>query len=380
MNFSLFAIYFSGILTFATPCVFPLIPIYLSMILGVPISEISDGKKKLKMRLFFNTIIFIFGFIVVFVLLGLSATAIGSLLVEYRGHLMIFGGLIIFIFGLKFLGFLKIDILEQEKRFNVSKLLTRFSFFNSFVLGIVFAAGWTPCIGPVLGSIMTYIASNAFEPVKGATYLAVYGFGLATPLVIFSIFTEAAGSLIGKLSKYLLKIERLTGVLLAGVGIVTMIGAINVPSAQKVEISPLPLKDKNELGKVDILLQHGEFTFIEFYSPKCSICLQMVPLISRIEKDCIGKKIKIIKIDVTSSESKAIVSKFRIRGVPTFILLDKKGNEAARLIGYQPYNTLIQAISALIGEECRGVGLLPEELIRNDSSQCGENNSCEPDK
>ncbi len=159
MTSSMLGTYTAGLLTFLTPCVLPVIPIYLSVLLGGPLSEASESSAS-RLRLFGHTLLFTLGFLVVFVALGLSATAVGRLFGSYREVFTLLGGLLIFLFGLKFMGYLQIHWLDQDKRLDSHKLNLSTGVLNSVVMGFVFALGWTPCVGPILGAVLTYTASS----------------------------------------------------------------------------------------------------------------------------------------------------------------------------------------------------------------------------
>ncbi len=362
MNVGMLASYLAGLLTFLTPCVLPLIPIYLSMLLGGALPTGEGEEKPMPLKLFGHTLVFSLGFIIVFVALGLSATAIGRLLSSHREAFMLFGGLIIFLFGLKFMGYLKISILDSDKRLDSHKLGLSTGFLNSFVMGFVFAFGWTPCVGPILGSVLTYTASHANDFWTGAMYLTLYGLGFATPLLVASL---AAGTIIPyfrKLMKFLPKMEKATGILMALVGLYLMYTVIQVPQTgvcQNEHVSKkenaLSLTIKQTAGDPAKKLKEARPRMIEFISSHCPTCRSMIPTMSILEQDCSQKSglVEIVKIDVSRPENLALKKKFHIRGVPTFVFLDAQNIEVARLIGYQRLATLRQSLSLLIGTSCQ---------------------------
>ncbi|MBW2735853.1 MAG: sulfite exporter TauE/SafE family protein [Deltaproteobacteria bacterium] len=368
-------------LTFVTPCVLPLIPIYLALLLGNA-SEVSGAKSlSTRLSLFFSTIFFSMGLLIVFVSLGLTATSLGSLLTEYRVQLVLVGGLLIFLFGLKFLGVLKISFLEREKRIDDSKLKTRFHWLNALVMGVVFGAGWTPCVGPILGSVLTYTASATSDPLQGGLYLGAYGLGFVMPLLVLSLFGDAARQMIRKISPLLPKLERFSGVLLAGVGLYLMLGVTAAPAAELIARSSAPAsknKGAMKLTAIDPPIGHATSRprMVQFKTRRCSICRQMIPTVGVIERDCDGRKVDVVKVDLDNSPK--LAKDYRIRGVPTFVFLDTKGEEVARLVGYQTLGALRQSLSAVSGQQCDGLGTFKPEFEPESAPQ--KNSTCGGDK
>lgn len=370
MNLDLLGVYGAGLLTFVTPCVLPLIPIYLSMMVGSPVGA-GKGEEAGRFRLLSNTAFFALGFLLVFVALGLSATFLGKLLSAHRDTLMLIGGLIIFLFGLKFLGFLRIGFLERERRLDDRKLNLSLGPLNSFVMGFVFALGWTPCVGPILGSVLTYTASRTSNLWMGGVYLGVYGLGFATPLFLVALGAGAAVRLLRRISSWMPRFEKVTGLLLVGIGFYLMLGVVRVPKG-----GVLPTKKeqasksaKSPSRKVAPLVAQtlGQPSkrprLVEFVSKNCPICRQMIPTMAVLRQECAKKRglIEVVEVDVSLPPNRGLASRFRIRGVPTFVFLDKEGQEVARLVGYQRLQALRQALSLLTGGVCDGVGRLPQD-------------------
>jgi len=365
VNLALFGIFGAGLLTLVTPCVLPLIPIYLALLAGNVNHEGRSGR----LGLFLSTAVFSLGMVLVFVGLGLTATSLGSLLTAHRTELVLLGGLVIFLFGLKFLGVLRLGLLEREKRIDDSRLRSRFRLVNALVMGLVFGLGWTPCIGPILGSVLTYTASSTADPWRGALYLAVYGAGFTLPLLILALFADAARGLVRRLAIWLPRVEKVSGALMAGVGLYLMLGVASPPAA-----SMTPAPDRATHG-VYIDPPLGQPTIrprmVQFSSPDCSICRQMIPTVAVIERDCHGHQVDVIKVDVTQPQSRHLASHYRVRGVPTFVFLDTGGAEVARLVGYQPLPGLRQALSAMVGQQCDGLGAFTPDPISPATCQGG---------
>ena len=350
-------IFTAGTLTLLTPCVLPLLPIYLAILTGGA-SDAAPGQRSLVQRLdlLLSTAIFAAGFVAVFTLLGLTATSLGSLLTEHRNQLVLLGSLLIFLFGLKFLGLLRMPWLERHRQLDDSKLKTRFRRLNAGVMGVVFALGWTPCVGPILGSVLTFTASSTTDPLTGAGYLATYGLGFALPLLVLSLFADGARRLVRKLSPWLPRLEKATGLLLVVVGLTLMLGADRPPEA-----CAAPAASAG--ARVTIQPPLGQPTarprMVEFVSSSCSVCRQMIPTVALVERDCGGRQVDVIKVDVDQPHNRALARSYQVRGVPTFVFLDPRGRQTSRMVGYQSLGTLRQALATLVGESCEGVGRLP---------------------
>jgi len=200
----------AGILSFLSPCVLPLVPIYFFYITGISAMELQSRPldKKERLKIFFNSLMFILGFSLVFILLG---AAMAHLIGNFFNNKVfnIVAAIVIIIFGLHMGGFFKIKFLQYEKRLNLQNV-------GSFLLGVSFSLGWTPCIGPIFGTIVGMAAS---EPAKSVFMMILYTLGLAIPFVLMALFTVASLKIIEKMKKYMGIIEKVSGILLMLVGI-----------------------------------------------------------------------------------------------------------------------------------------------------------------
>ncbi len=214
MILSHFAIFAAGLLTFASPCILPLVPVYLALLGGA--SAGAQGGHR-PARPFVAAIAFVLGLSLVFVLLGLAASAAGRALVAHRTLLLQLGGLAVFLFGLKLLGVLQVPWLDREVRGRL--VASGGGFASSFVLGATFALGWTPCVGPVLGSVLTLAAAVGGSSWAGALLLATYAAGLALPLLVAAAVAPLALRLVRRLQKAMRPLQLATGALLAATGL-----------------------------------------------------------------------------------------------------------------------------------------------------------------
>lgn len=213
-QFPVIASFAAGILTFVSPCVLPLIPAYISFITGASIDDLKAEKTPL-LRTFWNAVFFITGFSLVFILLGASASYLGSYLIEGKNYLRYIGGIIVIIFGIHTTGFFKIKFFYIEKRVQLGKM--DISYLSSFFTGIAFAAGWTPCIGPILSSILI-LASAQATIYKGILLLTLYSLGLGIPFLLTALFINMALGIFAKIRHFYRAIEIVSGLILILVG------------------------------------------------------------------------------------------------------------------------------------------------------------------
>ncbi len=177
--------FLGGILSFISPCVLPLIPVYISYISGVTVKELkASNDKNVYKRAILNSLAFVIGFSIIFTLMGTSASYIGTLVLINKILLAKISGILIILFGIFYA--LKIDFIYRFLRINIK--VKSVNLFTSFIIGILFAFGWSPCVGPILSSILV-IAANTESLSKGAMLLFVYSLGLGIPFILASIFT-----------------------------------------------------------------------------------------------------------------------------------------------------------------------------------------------
>jgi cytochrome c-type biogenesis protein len=178
--------FLAGILSFLSPCVLPLVPSYVSFITGISFRDLTVGadRKKIRRLTVTNSIAFIAGFSVFFIILGVSSSAIGRFFYEYMNALRIIGGILVIIFGLFIAGFLKLDFLMPEKKIHLAGKPA--GYIGTFVVGMAFGAGWSPCIGPILGTILVYAGTKG-SALFGLQLLSVYSLGLAIPFFLSAV-------------------------------------------------------------------------------------------------------------------------------------------------------------------------------------------------
>lgn len=222
---SIFASFIAGLLTFLSPCIFPLLPGYISFMSGESLENlksdtVSQGKFSPRIKAFLGAIFFGLGFTVVFVALGATATSFGKILNSYQTLLSQIAGVIVIIFGLHMIGVFKIKFLMKTAKVNYKKRSFPF-FLNAFFLGIAFVLGWTPCVGPILAAILA-VASQESSVMQGMVLLLVYSLGLWIPFLAAALAVNEVMSVIRKSGKYLIWVERIAGALLIIIGILLL--------------------------------------------------------------------------------------------------------------------------------------------------------------
>jgi len=216
-NLGFFVAFAAGVLSFLSPCVLPLVPSYLGFITGMTLEEMS-GRRRMAMV---HSLLFVSGFALIFVILGASATALGSALKYYQIWLQRVGGVLIILFGLYSLGVLKFAFLQQEQRVHLDR--KPIGYLGSVLVGMAFAAGWTPCIGPILGGILGMAATEG-DVRRGMLLLGTYSAGLAVPFLAAAWAMEGFLDWFQKFRKYLPWVMRLSGLLLIFVGLLMVTG------------------------------------------------------------------------------------------------------------------------------------------------------------
>ncbi len=208
----------AGLLSFVSPCVLPLVPSYITYITGVSFKDLSEGGSKGRLRWLTvsHSLLFISGFSLIFILMGASASYLGQVLVQYQSWIMKAGGILIIILGIHFTGLITIPFLQMEKRFELNQ--KPLGYVGSFLVGIVFAAGWTPCVGPILSTILLY-ASTTKSFTTGIMLLAFYSMGLGLPFFLASLAFNSFLSAFEKVKRYMRVIMIVSGVFLIIIGI-----------------------------------------------------------------------------------------------------------------------------------------------------------------
>lgn len=226
----------AGIVSFLSPCVLPLVPPYLIYLTGATIEHVANDERDAaaKRAVLLSALMFVFGFTTVFVALGASASLIGGVIRAYAAQLSIVAGVLIIVMGLHFLGLTRINVLMREGRVTMAKPV---GLWGAYVMGLAFAFGWTPCIGPILAAILSVAAAEA-TVTRGAGLLAVYSLGLGIPFLLAALMVEQFSSVFARMKRHLVQVERGMGVLLVLTGIAFLTGAVSNASIWLLETFP----------------------------------------------------------------------------------------------------------------------------------------------
>jgi cytochrome c-type biogenesis protein len=226
----------AGLVSFLSPCVLPLVPPYLIYLTGATIEHVANAETDAASRraVMISAVMFVLGFSTVFVALGASASLIGGLIRAWSAELSIAAGIVIIIMGLHFLGLTRIGFLMREGRLPIPKPV---GLWGAYVMGLAFAFGWTPCIGPILAAILSVAAAEA-TVAKGAGLLAVYSAGLGIPFLVAAFLVEQFSALFSRMKRHLANVERAMGVLMVIAGIGFLSGAISSVSIWLLETFP----------------------------------------------------------------------------------------------------------------------------------------------
>ncbi len=218
---SVFIAFSAGLLSFVSPCVLPLVPSYITYITGVSFHELTGAESKSKLRwvTIFHSLLFISGFSSIFILMGASASYVGQLLAQYQYWIMKVGGVLIIILGIHFTGLITLPFLQMERRLELRK--KPLGYLGSYLVGIIFAAGWTPSIGPILSTILIY-ASTSKNFYTGILLLAVYSLGLGAPFLLSSLAFNSFLSAFEKMKRYMRVITLVSGLFLIVIGILML--------------------------------------------------------------------------------------------------------------------------------------------------------------
>ena len=210
----------AGVLSFLSPCVLPIVPPYLAYMGGISVTEMEE-QSAARRRVMASALFFVLGLSTVFLFLGFTASALGRFFLGNQDWFVTAAGLVIMIFGAHFLGVYRIGFLDREMRMDAGD--RGGSAFGAYVLGLAFAFGWTPCIGPILGAILS-IAANEADVARGTTLLAAYAAGLGLPFLLVAACFPRLTGVMGWMKRHMDRIERIMGLLLWTVGLLMLTG------------------------------------------------------------------------------------------------------------------------------------------------------------
>jgi cytochrome c-type biogenesis protein len=227
----------AGLLSFVSPCVLPLIPSYLTFVTGVGFDDLGTRRRAALV----HALLFVLGFTLIFVTLGASATVLGRLLLAYRTWITRLGGALIVLFGLYLLGVVRVGAFDRERRVHLANKPV--GYLGSVLVGIAFGAGWTPCLGPILGAILTYTAAAA-DLSRGLPLLLAYSLGLALPFLLAAVAVERFLETVTRLRPHLARVSRVSGALLVVVGVLMMLDMFTILGTYLQAMTPAALRSR----------------------------------------------------------------------------------------------------------------------------------------
>lgn len=230
--------FLAGLLSFVSPCVLPIVPPYLAWLAGLSFEELRSDTidKATRRRIISAAAAFVLGFATVFVALGATASVIGKTIAQYFDILSIIAGIIIIIMGLHFVGLFRIGLLYREARIQVDRKPA--GMVGAYVMGLAFAFGWTPCVGPVLAAIL-FVAGSEGTALRGAGLLAAYSFGIGAPFLLAAIFASRFLAWVARFKRHMHKVEIAMGLLLILTGLLFVTGQMSAISYWLLETFPI---------------------------------------------------------------------------------------------------------------------------------------------
>jgi cytochrome c-type biogenesis protein len=230
-SFGVLIAFSAGLLSFLSPCVLPLIPSYVTFITGLSLDDVQHARK----AALIHGSLFVLGFTLIFLAMGAGATMLGQVLIQNRDWISRVGGIVIIVFGLYLLGVLNIGFLSRERRFHVADKPV--GYLGTMVVGIAFGAGWTPCLGPILGSILLYTGTQA-DLGRGMLLLFAYSLGLAVPFLISAIAIERFTVFFQKMRKQMMWISRISGAVMIVIGVMLVTNYFTVLASWLTTLTP----------------------------------------------------------------------------------------------------------------------------------------------
>lgn len=222
--------FLAGVLAFFSPCILPLVPAYVAYFTGVGISDISHASQQqqtqYKKKVFLHSLIFVSGFILIFTLLGLATGALGSFLAVHQTTLQRLGGVFMILLGVYLMEIIHLPRLYTQLKLDSSKHITTFQWLNTFLAGLTFGFAWTPCVGPVLASIL-FLATFSGGSIEGVMLLLTFSLGIAVPFIITALLIQSVMPLIKKFGKYIMVIQKIAGAFIIVLGILLLTGYFN---------------------------------------------------------------------------------------------------------------------------------------------------------
>jgi len=322
-----FYYYTAGLLSFLTPCVLPLLPFFISSTLGF-------NKDKLnKKRVIYKTLSFCLGFILCLSILAMGISLLSNTLSLYKNFIEIIAGIIILFFSLYYLDLIDIPYFNKQKLYN--KATFKSEYLNSFWMGLIFSITWSPCLSPVMASVLTYISVNNIGPLYSVLKMFFFSLGLASPLIFASFFWDTLSSFIKNNPSLPLIIKKVLGAFI-------LIFSLNI-------IFSSSLKKDNIFS--DLSFNYNENTVLVVVSIDCTHCEESIQSLKKIKEHC--KDIKLDYLDINHNDAYKVISKYGILGAPTYLFFDNNSELLDMIDGHIEEEELIKTINSLFNTNCK---------------------------
>lgn len=398
-HINLFLVFSEGVLSLFSPCVLPLIPIYLSILSSSSVDNLKAGKVKfMSSSLFKNTILFVLGISTTFFILGSSVNALNYFIKDNKNIIALIGGIVIIFMGIFYMGLINVPFLQREKKIHVD--IKKMKPVTAYILGFAFSFAWTPCVGPMLSSVLI-MASTSGEALAGNMLILVYTLGFILPFVIIAIFYDKLFKLMDKLKHHMKLIQKIGGALLIISGLIMIVSNVNISVNLKNKTSEQPVKKEqskkaeenkknsqdankakapdftlvDQYGKTHKLSDYkGKVVFLNFWATWCPPCRSELPNIEDIYKEYGKDNNNVIILGVTApnlgregskqdiidfmnknsytfpvmfDNNGDIMNEYSIQAFPTTFIIDKEGNVKEYVPGAMEKSTMESLINGV---------------------------------
>lgn len=312
-NINLIVVFIEGLLSFLSPCILPILPIYLSMLSNSSVENLKEGKSNfINTSLFKNTLFFTLGISTTFFILGSSVSLLSSFFTENKDLVSFVGGIIIVIMGLFYVDIIKSSFLNREKRYNLK--VKNMNILSAFLLGFTFSFGWTPCIGPILASVLIMVSSSS-SSVSGNILIGVYTLGFVLPFILVSLFYNKLYKSLDKIKANMGKIKQIGGIVLIIAGMSMVFSGFDGVRAMFYGKDKTPINNEEDVERIKSIdftlydqygIKHslseyeGKTVFLNFWATWCPPCKGEMPHIESIYKEYGLNKEDVVILGVAS--------------------------------------------------------------------------------
>ncbi|PHV69681.1 cytochrome C biogenesis protein CcsB [Sporanaerobium hydrogeniformans] len=331
-EFNLVIVFIEGLFSFFSPCILPVLPIYLSILSNSSIAKLESGETKFtNSALFKNTLGFVLGISATFFLLGSSINVLSTFFSAYKEVITLVGGIIIIFMGLFYVDFIQVKWMNREKRFHMQ--VSEMKGITSFILGFTFSFGWTPCIGPMLASVLI-MSSTATSRLMATWLIAIYTLGFIIPFIVLALFYDKLFKQLEQIKKHMGLIKKLGGIILIIAGVLMAFSGLrdinrskiidNPPSQQEEIVNNEENTEEVKVKAIDFTLYdqygnkhqlseyEGKTVFLNFWATWCTYCIKEMPYIEELYKEYGENKEDVVILGVAAPNLGREVSEERI--------------------------------------------------------------------